>query len=580
MRLLTLRLKRRAKSSFAGRALGACVALVAAIGCSTRIIPLVQRSDQSELVYVFERLAFEGKPSLQIDVLFRGNRDGKTPVRLPSEWAGQNRMERSIKSLQVINPQARIVLAERGDERWVHHRAGEVVHLRYRLVQDWSGFPENQEKYLRPILQESYFHFLGGSSLIYPVQDENSLLTVTFRWLSAPSDWKLFNSFGPIPSEQQVESTVNGLKRAFYVGGNLRARELTVQGKKIQVVLRGQWHFADEDYFSGVERVLQAQAQFWGDEFSSVDFIEMVPVGLSCCYFRTHTTGRSFAAFVSTDRGWGDDFRQLFGQGLFEQNLRARLSQTDARDKDWFFKGVSQYYSRLLSLRSGQIGFGEFIEDYGDALVEHQVSPEKSSALSDDPQLSAVRQKYLRADLLMGWMHSLWKEGQDLDGAFKVYAQRVAKKQAELNPRSMGRALAPENAEKISDQWNRGVSHGDLPPVRGWFGACVSEVKKKRSPFELGFDLKPSKEESHIVGLKKNSAAARAGLRNFQRLLAWRIVLGDPGTQASVRVVDRNQERVISFFPAGVPQLVTELELDRAALNSDTARCVATWIPH
>jgi predicted metalloprotease with PDZ domain len=97
-----------------------------------------------------------------------------------------------------------------------------------------------------------------------------------------------------------------------------------------------------------------------------------------------------------------------------------------------------------------------------------------------------------------------------------------------------------------------------LPAVTGCAIRSVVDVPT----FDLGFDLATSRAAGKIAGVRADSAAYAAGLRDGQ-VLTGRISVtnGDPQRTALLGIRDDAGERVVQFFPAGQPVQASQYQV-------------------
>ena len=106
--------------------------------------------------------------AVQIDLTFRGERDGQSDLRLPDSWGGQDELWRSVAALEIVSG-ATMHNGEEPNERIRAHRPNARIHVRYRIVQDWDGVPRSEiGNIYRATIQPTYFHLIGNAALVTP----------------------------------------------------------------------------------------------------------------------------------------------------------------------------------------------------------------------------------------------------------------------------------------------------------------------------------------------------------------------------------------------------------------------------
>ncbi|NOT08131.1 MAG: hypothetical protein HOP28_07990, partial [Gemmatimonadales bacterium] len=78
-----------------------------------------------------------------VEAVFRGEADGTTLLALPSQWASQRELWRDVRELASLSPDTRIEAGRSDAERILHHAAGALVRLSYRLPRDTTALSHN-----------------------------------------------------------------------------------------------------------------------------------------------------------------------------------------------------------------------------------------------------------------------------------------------------------------------------------------------------------------------------------------------------------------------------------------------------
>src|ERR1035437_7516542 len=102
--------------------------------CTFHVLPNIERADQSEIIYAFEPIGGKS-PSLNVDVIFRGNSSGVTTIHLPGQWLGQIGLEKAVSTLNF--PLSNILMSDTADPavKLLRHNPGQVIRVRYNVSQ-------------------------------------------------------------------------------------------------------------------------------------------------------------------------------------------------------------------------------------------------------------------------------------------------------------------------------------------------------------------------------------------------------------------------------------------------------------
>jgi predicted metalloprotease with PDZ domain len=105
--------------------------------------------------------------------------------------------------------------------------------------------------------------------------------------------------------------------------------------------------------------------------------------------------------------------------------------------------------------------------------------------------------------------------------------------------------------EDITPKVDKYLINGDLiMPPRSLGGVAELATVEMRS-FELGFDFDRFAKEKVVDGVKPDSAAYDAGLRNGQtRASGFSVFYGDTEREIELKVKDAEGEKTVKFVPA------------------------------
>ena len=104
-----------------------------------------------------------------------------------------------------------------------------------------------------------------------------------------------------------------------------------------------------------------------------------------------------------------------------------------------------------------------------------------------------------------------------------------------------------ETAEAI-----RAVVDGATAEIPGdLFAPCLTADAEDVYAFDVGFDLQASTDARMIMGLRTDTAAFAAGLREGMLLTGWSVHGGDTAQPVVLQVEDNGVEREIQYLPRG-----------------------------
>jgi predicted metalloprotease with PDZ domain len=513
--------------------------------------------------------------AVQIDLRFRGEADGETPIRLPESWGGESELWRTIQGLRVVSGGA---LREGAGptQRIVTHRPNARLHLRYRIVQDFEGAPSaEQGNTYRPVIQPDYFHLIGEAVFVSPEEgDLNGPLRVRIRNL--PRGWTFASDLqhGPL--------TLDRLWSSVMVGGDFRIVERTDQN--VRIAIRGDFAFTDEDFAGEVGNIISAHRRFFGDPASPylITVIELVTPQPGWRSIGGTGLGDAFAFFATPNAEGMQITRILAHEGLhtwIPREIGGMPAEGEAAHY-WFSEGFTDFYTGRILVRDGLWTPQQFADELNQILQAYALSPARdypNARIAADfwNDQDIERLPYKRGRLLATmWDARLRAEGRDLDDVILEMRRRAQAgdplKAAELFPVVM-QSFGQDISEDIATHVDAGAR---VMLAEDTFGACGRVVTETVAVFERGFDAGALQNNNLIIsGVDPQSNAYAAGLRDgmlFVRRDAGEI--GNSQIPITYVVRDGDTERAITYLPAGRTSyerqrlvLADELEGERLA---------------
>jgi hypothetical protein len=120
-----------------------------------------------------------------------------------------------------------------------------------------------------------------------------------------------------------------------------------------------------------------------------------------------------------------------------------------------------------------------------------------------------------------------------------------------LSNRRIANALTAAGVTNASNEIERFVTRGETIELRPriW-GDCAAESALDVKQFDVGFDLDESRKTGTIRGVRENSNAWQAGVRDGQRWSPMDIVWGDPSYLTELEIRDGQGTRRAKYYPA------------------------------
>jgi predicted metalloprotease with PDZ domain len=343
---------------------------------------------------------------------------------------------------------------------------------------------------------------------------------------------------------ESVETTLRGLQKAVFAGGDLRT---TKSKGGLVLVTRGQWPFTDASILELLDRVAESHTAVWRDRGVTDYKIFLLPT--------TRTwegEGRTNALFMEGNPDTYDPryFSRLLSHELFHEWNPRRLHYTDDEELYWFTEGFTDYYAVATLWRSGVWNFDQVIQDFNQIARRYYTSPSRNLTVE---RMVSMRQSNVSANglpYLQGYLLAAnWNlSGKSLDQAMRSL---LRDNRDPLSNAGIGKPLRAIGIEKAGEEIQRYVVEGKTIELRGkLWGACAEETNAEFRGFDMGFDFTPSDRTKIIQGAKQDSNAWRTGVRDGQKWTAIDVALGDSTYLAEIEIEDEQGKRRVKYYPA------------------------------
>jgi predicted metalloprotease with PDZ domain len=407
---------------------------------------------------------------------------------------------------------------------------------------------------------------------VYPDIPESEELPVSLEWEGFPAEWALADSLGVNQSCQEAKSLL-ALSNGLFVGGDFRLEKRLVAGQPIYVAVRGGWPFRDEDFADLAAKVLSTEREFWNDRNAPHYLVTLMPIDAPSGEYAGTAVEDGFLMLMSPGTNLGFDVQFLLAHEMFHAWNPAQLGEVGPESPIyWFSEGFTDYYARLLLLRSSIITPQEYVNAINRAYSEYMASP----ARNYDKQLvqsqyfanpAAQRLPYLQGSLLALKWNALIRDRsagrQSLDDAMRALRRKAQSSEQILTDRSLGTFLSAFAGPEASlDIQNYIVLGQTLPLPPNALGGCISIVKKPFYAFDSGFNIEALYREGRIRDVKEGSEAFKAGLRDGQTVVqSTAIDPNDADHAIEMTVLDSGLPKRVRYLPHGTQSEVDQYEI-------------------
>jgi predicted metalloprotease with PDZ domain len=274
----------------------------------------------------------------------------------------------------------------------------------------------NGEKQKRSLpRQPSYFSHRADHRWPIPDGPADERVRCEIQWVGFPPDWRLVSSWNIDRRVEKVDTTIRGLRKAVFVGGDFR----TARSKKgLVLVTRGRWSFSDESVLALMDQVAESLTAVWRDRGVTNHRVFLVPWERNW-----GGEGRTNSLIIEGSPTGYDprDFPRLLAHEMLHEWNPRRLNSSDDETLYWFTEGFTEYYAVAGVWRAGIWTFDQVLDHFNKQARSYygssarNLTPSRMVALRQS-DLAANRLPYLQGYLLAAhWNLS----GKSLDVAMR-----------------------------------------------------------------------------------------------------------------------------------------------------------------
>jgi len=534
--------------------------------------------------YAFEPIVSSGGLLLRVTLEFQGGHTGAAELYLPSDWAGQTHLDGQPHNIRAISSDAAILDTDRPDVKRVRFPADKPVKISFDIVKDWEGVFEHPKEF-RGVLEPTFFEFTTHNGLVHPELSPTAVVSVHFDWQKLPQEWTLETSFGTADRCQSFTGLWNQASNALFAGGDFRVHRAKVRGQPLVVAIHGKWSFTDEEAVGRIQRILAEEREFWHDDDFPYYLVTLVPFDVQSGSSDGSAFTNAFWLFLPSGERFSYNANYLLAhEGFHAWNpLKMGPERKPVASEKWFSEGFTVYYGDVLLLRSGLLSLPDYIEKINRRIRDYESSPVKNlsnnelAARYDENTVNEL--PHVRGPIIALWLDAAIRarsnNSSSLDDVMRaLMRESSARPASELtSQRVLGTAtryLDRRTRKMLSSFLEVGLTIPlpDLPKNR-----CVHLLREQVSLFDLGFDPDTLRSKNMISGVREDSEAFKAGIRNGQEVLGMSIHWGDVSQPVKLTVRSIRGQETIAYFPKGRAVSIGQYHLDAEARGSTPEQC-------
>ena len=387
-----------------------CYALLA---CCVALEGSAKASAQTKIAYTFTPDLTGQVPVLHVDLEFQGNSAGDSALILPTTWAGERDLYKSIDKLRSTDPQC--VLSPQADPGTVllKYPPNRKVHVTYNLGNDWSGALRYPKEH-RAVVQQTNMIFNGQNGLVYPELAQEAVFQANFTWKDLPKGWTVVSSFGTRRNHQNFRGKRHELYNALFAAGDFRITSLTRAGEKLTLAARGSWSFSDAEAANQIAEFFRVEREFWGERRQDSFLVVLAPFDQDRGSWGGDVFTHAIQIYLSRKQSLLTDIKSLIAHEVFHAWNPYRMGRASGESTEWFTEGFTCYYQDRILLQAGLAGLPEYLERMNHIVADYWNSPvrnwtqkqwlERGSTHQADTHQAEYDLPYSRGAMIALWL--------------------------------------------------------------------------------------------------------------------------------------------------------------------------------
>jgi predicted metalloprotease with PDZ domain len=371
-----------------------------------------------------------------------------------------------------------------------------------------------------------------------------------------------------------------------------------ISGNALNFAIRGKWSFTDEEWVIQVSKIVQFERTFWHDGDFPYFLVTLTPFGQDIGSSGGTALTNAFMEHLSHLDALTPDTLEGLAHETFHAWNPGKMGHPPGSGYSisWFFEGFTTYYRALMLYRAGLVTFPYYVAAINEKLREYEVNEGTEISLNQfirrhSRDHSALNQfDYRRGAVLAIWLDgTIRRENSNRASLDNLMFDLVVQETAyechhdgrsmtlgnERIFRAVSRYIQPTLIKEFRNYVERG---GSIRVPETSFGPCVHSYGKADWKFDLGFDSNSTKTKNAIVfGVRPDSEAFKAGLRDGQKLIGSSFEVGYPSKEVRLTVDIESSERLIVYYPRGRRTSLQQFMLDNASYSSNPEFCVSGW---
>ena len=466
---------------------------------------------------------------------------------MPCRWASGEYVEQ-LKEVKVDNFSYRIISNNELCSQLIITipKFTDRVIISYEVHQK-NGDPAEVHE---AIIRTDLVHSVGYGIFAIPSDaEETDKISFNIEWKEMPNKWKTISSYGTAKL-LNFTAKAQELLHAIYAAGNLRIYQIVDNKNPVFLSLYGSFDVKDNSIVASLQEIVKTQRSFFNDHDFPYYAISLIEGNDPNSMGGTRLYD-SFAAYLPKGMNH-TDYYILFAHEHLHNWIGGKISNNERGSLDyWWSEGFTDYYARVLALRSGGISLEEFIDECNQILRNYYLSPvinQPNTRIKNSFWKNENIQKlpYARGFVFAVYLNSLIKLHDDTKSVDNIILDlfKIAKQQP-FSVKSFKEIAKNYTFQGVKQEISKFIDQGKTIDLT--VAASILPLEKiKMGPYQRGFDRDKILKNKIIHNINPNSNAYKAGLRNGDKVVEFSFPKGsDPDQIATITTTDK----VFKFRP-------------------------------
>jgi predicted metalloprotease with PDZ domain len=453
------------------------------------------------------------------------------------------------------------------------NKKNEIV-LEYRLSYNPSDLINNTYS---PNISENNFHVFNCQWMI-GLGDNTVEYLYNLKIIDLPDEWDGYNSFNKDKVNMSIKTNYDGIfSRVIGAAKNSKSTYL-IDSKPLDIFTYGSYDLTRKEIHETTRKIIEKQREFFNDY--NFPFFNVIILPKEDNVAGINVTKNTFVCLVKKDVSM-EQLTWIIAHEVFHTWLGKKIDielDEDARiyRDHWFTEGFTDYFANKIRLESGVISSTQFANNMNQYLINIADNPYSNYTLSELEMMAkngnygieAIKLQYYRGALIALNIESSLKESNSeytLQSILNDLLQEAKEKEDGFTRKQLFDFFNRYGLDLKTPFDDHIINGKTIIPKSNALGIDYQLESTTHAIFDLGFDYSSTRKSKVIIGVEKDGAAYKAGLRDGMNYInisnhnrfgaAW-----VKNTPITVQVSINNKTEEISYYPKGkivqIPQFV------------------------